>query len=292
MRGGRSLVSALAIVTGAVLLVAWAISMVVIRAVDDGSAASTLLGRAFATPQVMDQVSGEVQAAASDQLADAGINLSLFGLDALLGEIVDRAVRSDVVRDAVTDQTVAAQAQVAGELRDPDRAPGPLVVSMDLTDTVNSRIDEAVPGTLSLPEVALPPVDVELMDAESFENARLWFRVMEVVAQYGGWVGAALILIGLVASSRRRWFLPRAAMAVGVLSLGLWAVLRFTELGRGEPAGDGQDEGLVARLSRTFVTEELTGIMETRALQVGLVAAVVAAVLSVVAALMGRRTRA
>lgn len=284
MRGLRTLLSAIAILAGAALLVAWAISAVMMRAVEDGAAVEVAVERAMDSPVVVDRISSHLQDAAITGLEERGVDATGWGLDGVVRDAVDDAVHSPAFREAVVDQAGAAHAQIADQLTEPDRDPAPLTVSVDVNTLVQQRIGDAVPGVTTVPALGLPPVTVEAMSAEAFEQVRGTYDMAESLHRWAGWAGAALVLLGFLVSARRRWFVAKAALAIGVLSLGLWMLVEVV----------GPD-WLTDRLPGAqdwgrLVSEEIADAVAGRALWVGLVALAVAGVAGLLASLMRKRT--
>jgi len=287
VRALRTLVSALVILAGAALVVTWVFAWASLRAVEDGAIARTLTRAALASPAVTEHIGTVVQQQASASLAERGVDLGAVGFDDELAAIITSLARSDEFEDLVLDQVDAVHAVVKDELAREDRPPGPLVVSVDVDTAVNARLGELPLVGPSLPDVALEPVPIELMSADSFEKARTGYERLEFARAYFLWAGLALIAIGLLVSTRRRYVIAKFLLAAGAMALVAAAVLTVIPASTLANALPGAGDGPFADLVGEAVGKRAIGGV-TRTLFLGGIGAIAAAG---VAGLLGRLGR-
>src|SRR5699024_9940183 len=87
MRPLRTLVSALSIVVGVVLIAAWALANVVANVVEDGTAARAMTERALDSPASMGAVTDDLSDRAGAALSDVGLNVGALGLERQLDQV-------------------------------------------------------------------------------------------------------------------------------------------------------------------------------------------------------------
>jgi len=291
VRAFRTLLSAIAILVGAALVVMWCGSWLVLKAVDDGAVARTLVRGALSTPEVTAKIGEEIEARASESLATRGIDVSNQGVGALLSDAIASLAQSEEFKDVVLAQVDAAQARLHDELARDERPQGPFVVSVDFSATVNDRLGEVPVVGSQIPDVAVAPVDVEIMSAQTFGKARTAYARLEFAKRYFLWAGLALIAIGIAVSTRRKFVIPKFLIAAGAMALGVAAVLAVTSparLASGVPGGaDGTWGSLLAQ---SFADEAIPGIRRTLAIA-GLIALVVGGMTTLIAKSSGRSRR-
>ncbi|WP_084078107.1 hypothetical protein [Demequina sp. NBRC 110057] len=287
MRALRTLFSAACILAGALLIVAWGVSTVAVRTVEDGTALSGAARAAFSVPSVVDAISSQVQDDAVGALEDRGVSLGGLGLEDDVRGIVDSAVRSPAFEDAVVVAADDAQAQFSAALTEADRASAPLVLSVDVSDVVNARVDDLPVAGTAVPDLSLPPVQIEAIGAETMDDVRTTYGWMECAAQWGLWAGIALLVTGILVSHRRRWFVGKALLAVGVLSLGFGLVVRFVEPDAILAFLPGGADGALGTLWADVLTDEAGPRIASRAIWLGAIALAAACV----AILIGRAAR-
>lgn len=265
MRIARTIASALLILTGAACLVAWVLGTVTVRAVTDPGVVSQIVGGATSQSQVRDSVVILVQAQVRSQVSAQGLDLNFLGLGNMLDGAVDRAITNESLTAMAQDQAVEIQRQLASELQRQDRSPGPLVLHVDVSGIVNSGLSDITLGALSF-DVDVPPVAIDVMPTQEFEQARTTYSLMEFAARWCGWLGAAALLLGLALSHRRRWFVTKAAGAIALGALILWSAI--TVLSQPDPRA--------YNALREAVIVEGTQLVLDRALMVAAIAALIA----------------
>lgn len=280
----RTIVSAITIVLGALLIVTWAASNAAVDVVEDGSAMVNVTLVALDSPAALGGVSEELGNAAVDALSGAPIDIGAFGIEGAIRDQVSELVASEAFVDEVERQLRESQQQFADALTDDDREPGPLVIMMDASPLVNARVNEIpVVGSL-VPELTLAPIPVEVWSAESAESARTAYGMTDFAATWFLWIGLALIGVGALISGRRRWFLAKTLLAIGVLSLGVWALLTYAtpETIVGWFAGD-SDDAVESIVVQAFAAE-LAPSIARRMMWWGVTALVGSAISALVAA--------
>lgn len=285
----RTVFSACAIVLGAVLIATWALSQAAVRAVEDGTAVVAVTSAALDSPAVLVSVEDALSGVVVDAIADSGVDVEALGLDGAIREQMRAVVQSDAFSTEVERQVALSQEEMAAALTDDERPSGPLVLDIDVSPLVNERIDDvAVVGTL-VPDLDLAPVPVVVASADVVDDARTAFGWMEFAATWFLWIGVALVVFGFVVSARKRWFLAKTLLAVGVIMLGVWAVLTTVTpeaiVGWMPGAGDGE---AVTIVFQTLSAESMPTVAQ-RMWRWGLVAIASSAVIFLVSAGMRRK---
>ncbi|MFP5359584.1 MAG: hypothetical protein ACLGHM_03705 [Actinomycetes bacterium] len=283
MRILRTLVSALLIVAGAVSIALWAVSGVVVSAVEDGTAVRAIATAALEEPAVVEAIGASLGDAAVEGLADAGLDLAVVGLDAPLRELVAGAARTPEFRQALLAQVDDARVQFARELTAEDRAPAPLVITVDASGYVNGQIATLPVVGAAAPQLELAPVPVTVMSEERFEDTRRAYDVAQFAHRWGLWVGLGLFLLGLIVSPRTRWFLAKAGLAVAVLAGAAWIALEVWGLETIAGALPGGADGPAGTALSAIITAETVPLLQERLITVGAAAAGVGSVALMIA---------
>lgn len=287
----RTLISAVSLVAAAVLIAGWALAQAIVGLVEDGTAARTMTERAVNSPAVMSAVSDDLSERTAQALADRGLNLTALGVQGHLSQVISTAVNSDLFKTTLLGEVSNAHAQFTEQLSATARQPAPLTLSVDLSQSVNNRMSELGVPAAVLPELDLPPVSIEVMDAERFEQARAAYSTVLWFQSVGLWLGLAAIAVGFLMSHRRRWFFAKALFGVGLIALGVGGV--FTLLGPETIATflPGGEDGTWAVLWRDVVGVETADTVVERSLVVGGIAMVAALVATGVGASLADRRR-
>lgn len=291
MSAFRTLISAICIIAAAILIAWWAISSVIIDQIEDGEAVRGITESALESPAVTASLSAELSARTQEALAAQGVNVSALGLDDELDAAIERAVGTEAFRATVLDQVDDAHAQVTDQLTDSLRTPAPLVVTVDLSDAVNARVDELGGAASLASDVTVPPVTIEALDAAQFEQARSAYERTAWAQQWGLWSGLALVAFGLLVSHRRQWFLAKVLTVLGLLCVafgGVVALLGPDSITTFMPGGV---DGSLSTMWRDILTEEATPIVVERSLWIGGIALVAALVATLLGAALGGRRR-
>lgn len=264
MKALRTFVSAIAILAGAALVVAWGGAWLLLTAVDDGVVARTMARTALATPAVTARIGDELMSRTTESLSRLGINLTAIGADDAVRTALSQWTQSDDFKQTVLGQVDAAREQLREELASPDRPQGPFAVSIDVSATVNKQLGDIPVVGSQIPSVAVAPVQVEVVSADSFNKARTAYSRLEFAKRYFLWIGGALILVGLAVSTRRRYVIAKFLIAAGAMALAVVAILTIAtpdRLASGLPGGDQGTWGLLA--IQAFSDAALPGMRQT-----------------------------
>lgn len=287
----RTVASALLILLGASLIALWAVAGVVVGAVEDGSAARGIAERALDEPVVVAEVTEQVADRALAALADAGFDAEALGIDGLLRGLIAAETESDTFREAVLDQVDDARAQIEAELTAEERAPGPLVITVDPNAYVNARVDDVPLIGDALPEVTIAPVPVEAVEADRFEDMRRGYGWLQTAQDWALWAGLAALVGGLIVTHRTRWFVAKAGLGVAAIAAALWLMLAIWGVDGIAAVLPGGSEGTAATALTRIVSEATVPDLQARlAVVAGIGAAVAAVFLGL--ALLGRRREA
>lgn len=287
----RTVMSALCIIAGAFLIASWAVSSVIVDAVEDGTALRGITERALDSPEVRAALAEHMTDRAVGSLSESGFDASLPLVRGAVESGFEAVVSTDAFRDSVLAEVDDAHGQFAEQLTDSLQEPAPLVLEVDVSDTVNARLDE-VPGVgTSLPEVTVAPISVEVLSAGTFTTVRDTYQQIEWASTWGLWVGIGLLIAGLLVSQRRRWFVAKVLLAVGVICLllgGAIALLGPETIVTFIPGGT---EGPLSTIWRDILTEETAPLVMTRSLWVAGFAFAGALLATVLGAMLGGRRR-
>ncbi len=282
MKGFRTFISAIAILAGAALVVAWCAAWLLLTAVDDGVVARTMARAALSTPGVTDRIGDEMMSRATESLAGVGVDLAVIGADGALHAALVEWTRSEDFKQTVLDQVDAASEQLREDLARKDRPQGPFTVSIDVSGTVNKQLGEVpIVGSL-IPDVAVAPVHVEVVSAESFSKARTAYSRVEFAKRYFLWIGGACIVVGLAVSTRRSYVIAKFLIAVGAMALGLALILTFATPERIASGLPGGDQGTWGQLAiEAFYDAALPGMRQTIAI-IGLAAVIAGGLMAMI----------
>lgn len=285
----RTLISALTIVVGALMIAAWAVGQMVVSAVTDGTAIEALTATVLDSPTALTRISSDLGDAAMTKVATEWPGAEALGVEVPIRGAISGLVHSDEFASTVQTQVGLARVQVAHELTDETRESGPLVLDLDVSSMINARIG-AIPRVGGFaPDVALAPVPVEVVSAKTFDDARAAYGFLNFAATWFLWAGIALLVLGVVISARRRWFLAKALLAVGVFLFVAGAVLWLagpTTVAGWIPGGSGGDTRAIIIGS---LASESTPSMSGRMMWWGVIGLVGSAVFALLAAAMGRK---
>jgi hypothetical protein len=267
VKGLRTFVSAIAIIAGAALVVAWGGAWLLLTAVDDGVVARTMARTALATPAVTARISDELMSRTTEALSRLGINLTAIGADDAVRTAISQWTQSDDFKQTVLGQVDAAREQLREELASPDRPQGPFAVSIDVSAAVNKQLGDIPVVGSQIPSVAVAPVQVEVVSADSFNKARTAYSRLEFAKRYFLWIGGALILVSLAVSTRRNYVIAKFLIAVGAMALALVAILTIATPDRLASGLPGGDQGTWGRLAiQAFSDAALPGMRQTIAI--------------------------
>ncbi|WP_062385656.1 hypothetical protein [Demequina iriomotensis] len=288
MRGLRTVAAAFLIVLGASLIALWAVSGVVVRAVEDGTVVHGIAQRALDDDAVSARIARAVADGALEALADAGVDLERLGLDGAVRGLLEDEASTDDFHAAVLAQIDGARAQFEAEVTAEDRASAPLLIDVDVSDYVNGRIDDVPVVGERAPDVVVAPIPVRVMSADAFDTVRTGYRYAQLAQSWGLVAGIACIVVGLVVTHRTRWFVAKAGLAVGVIAGGLWLLLQWWGVEGFARALPGGADGSAGAALLEIVTDETMAVLEARLGVVALVGLAVCA-LALAFALLTRR---
>ena len=287
MKALRTFIAAISILVGAALVVSWCGAWLLLAAVDDGVAARTMARAALSTPVVTDLIGNEIASRTEDALAEVGIDLSIIGADVALRTAILDWTRSDEFEQIVMEQVDDASEQLSAELATKDRAQGPFEVSINVSEAVNQQIDGIPFVGSEIPDVAVAPVAVEVASADSFSKARTAYERLDFAKTYFLWLGAALVLVGMVVSTRRRYVIAKFLIAVGTMALLLVATLTLATPARLADRLPGGEQGTWGKLAiEAFHNAALPGMRLTIAI-IGLSALVAGALMATILKSLG-----
>jgi hypothetical protein len=235
----RTVASALCIVIGAVLIATWAASMAALSAIEDDTviedAAAAAITSDLAQDELVDRGSELVLAA----LTDAGVNTDIVGIELVVRQLMERLASSDTFVTVVHAQAASVRQQVVLQLN--AGGEGPITVALDFSDPVNAKLEEIPVVGPALPAITVPTVPVQVMDADTADKARTTWDWLHFSARWFGWLGLAFLALGMLVSYRKRWFLAKATLALGVVSGLIWFVATYVdprEIADRIPSGD------------------------------------------------------
>lgn len=279
----RTVMSAMAILAGAACVVAWALGSLVVGAVTSGDVVARVAASSMDNPAVTSALSAQVSTRVLDGFERQGVDVAALGLEGIVTSAVESTIESQAFADEVESQAAEAREQIERELTREDRPAGPLVLSFDISALINDRLQGIPIVGLLVPDVAVPPVEYEAVDAATFTQARESYGWAIRASQWGLWAGLALMAAGLLISERRRWFLSKFALAVGVFAAVLWAVVTWTEADDVTSLTPEQVPTSLGEVIGAALTGETAAVVADRAMIVAIVALATALVLGAIA---------
>lgn len=291
MRRLRTVVSALSIFLGALAIALWALSWAALYAVEDGAVFKSVAERSYDNPAFKAAVTEEAQSGVRVYFERQGVNLEALGLAGAMDSLVAAAVESDAFPKLVETQVDSAREQFVAQLQEPDRPPGPLIIMVDLSEVINDQFDNAPLIGAALPTVVVPPVAVEAVDAETFEDARTSYQVAQFARTWLLWIGLGLLAVGLAVSPRRRWFIAKFLLAIGVIAGGVWAVMTFAAPATVAAWAPGGEDGTAGSVVSEVMTTETFRSVADMVLWVAVGVLAAAAIAGALAFQTGQRQR-
>jgi len=223
----RTLASALCIVLGAVLIATWAASISALDAIENGTVIEDVTARAITTKPAQDALVDKGSQLVLDALDEKGFNTDIPGVQGITEGIIEGIVSSDAFVNTVHAQTKSLREQVVAALN-ADTA-GAITVSVDFSDQINALLEQIPVIGPSIPTIAVPGIPLEVMDAPTAETARTTWTWLHFAQDWFGWLGLLSLAAGIVISYRKRWFLAKVALAVGVISGLIWLIMTALE---------------------------------------------------------------
>ena len=263
----RTLVSALIVLVAASLFSLWAVSAVAVRALEDGTAIHGIAEEALADPEA---VAALGEAVADDTLASLerrGIDTERLGLELALRTLISQAVASDVFHDALLDQVDASHEQFARQLSEVLTTPAPLTLAIDVSDYLNGLIDTIPVIGIQVPSIQLDPIEVEALDAATFDEVKGAYQVLTIAQDWALWVAFGTVVVGMFVTGRLRWFIAKVGAATAAIAGGLYLALHFWGVDSVIALIPGGSEGAVSRLVTEVLTEAAVPDVELRLLE-------------------------
>ncbi len=284
----RRMLAALAIVAGVIMLIVWALALFTVRTIEDGTLVTNLATSALDNPAVEKLVVDKSQSAVHASLKDQGVNLKKLGLDGAVDDLVAAIVKSDTFSELVKSAVESAHEDLKRQLTEEGAAGTPLSINIDVSVLINESLANAPVIGSAIPDVAVQPVSVEVLDGNSFDRVRHVYTWVQRIARWAGWVGLALIVAGIVLTPNKRWFVPKMLFWLGGLSILAWFAVGTLDAERiaGFLPG-GRDGSLGSAVAEYFPQATLDSVA-AKTLVVGLVALAAAVALSLVIRAIGR----
>lgn len=266
MRTVRIVGAAFMVLLGAMLLVAWSVAGKAVEGIEDGSAVTKLTQKMLDDPDFADAAAGRITDRLVEQTEGRFIGRVIVAFEPELQRAIANVLSSDRVEEAVTTGLEKLESRLTEEITDPDRPSGPLVVSVDLSERVNNRIDQIpVVGPL-IPEVTVPPIEREVMDAETFDSVRQIYGGLKFVATWGLIVAIAMIVGGFFVAPRSRWYWPQALLGTAFIVLAISIAVRRIIPAQIASAVPGGETGGGGTFLSNFVADNATGPLASRLL--------------------------
>ena len=246
MRFLRGVFSTLFITFGVFFLIAWAVSAIAIRTVNDGDMVANIVDTALKTPSVLDALIGTAQDQVGEEAGNATIETPIPGLEGELDVIVEDVITSDEFRESIVQAVRDAHEELTTQLKDDYRAPAPLTLTIEIAGPINAQIQDTPGLGATVPALPLEPVTTEVMDTDTFETVRDVYEGVEWFKKFALWIGLALVVTGLLLSPKRRWFITKVLFwCAGLGFIAAWILSRIDVAWIQDKAPD-DDEGRVA----------------------------------------------
>jgi hypothetical protein len=287
----RIIGAAFMVLLGSMVLVLWSVAGKTVASIESGEAANNLTQKLLEDPNFSTIAAESVVANLEKQTEGRFINRIIIAFGPELEQVVKNVLESDRVNEAVTNSVDKVSTQLTQELTEANRPSGPFTLSIDISDRVNQRIDEIPVIGGFIPDVTIPPVEKELIDATTFDQIRGYYGGVKLVASWGFLVGLALIVGGFFVAPRSRWYWPQAALAVGFIVLAVSIAVRRVVPAQIVKALPGNTSGGPAFV-RDFLSSNATGPIASRLLAMAIWAVVLAVLFWAIARLLpGFRTK-
>ena len=218
--------AAFLVLFGALLIVSWSVAGKAVTAIESGEAASNITEKLLEDPDFARIASERIADRLVERTDGNFVGRLVAAFEPELAKAIESVLTADRVNDAVSKSVDKVENQLTEELTKPDRPTGPFVITIDLSDRVNARIDQIpVVGTF-IPEVTVPPIERELIDATTFDQVRQVYSGLKLVAGWGFIVGVLLIFSGFWVAPRSKWYWSQALFGVFFLIFAIGLVTR------------------------------------------------------------------
>lgn len=250
----RGLLAMICFVLGVISLLAWAVSALVVRTVEDGTVVTGIAKKVVEQPAVTSFITEKTQALVTATLSDNGVDIASLGLQGTLDDAVAAAVASDEFQAGLASAVDDARADLAEQLTSPDYEGRPLELSLDVSATINQTIGSTpVIGGL-IPDLTFDPIPVPIADADAFGRVRGAYSGIDRTATWAGLIALVLIVLGVVLWPRKRWLIPLALLFAGLGAGALWAAMRWLTVeriaGRLPGGAEGDLGGALVKVAR------------------------------------------
>ncbi|MFP5359585.1 MAG: hypothetical protein ACLGHM_03710 [Actinomycetes bacterium] len=282
----RPAFAALAAVVGILCVLLGLVAGRVDRAVTSGEAARTVATAALADTDVVAQASQAIARAAvaqGQELTDSRAgDLAIAALQGPLESLAAQVLSSDQVRTAVAAGITRVETRLIDELTARERATAPFTVGVDIGAELNARLDEVPVVGAFAPDLEIAPVEVEVVDAATFDQVRAAYAGIRFAGDWLAWIGAALLAVGMALSRRRARYAGWSVLglAVGALAVA-FAVGAVAPRALASAMPGGESGGLGAFVSTFLSDSGLAGLTDLM-MQVGIVTLVAAIVALVI----------
>ena len=138
-----------------------------------------------------------------------------------LESLAAQVLSSDQVRTAVAAGITRVETRLVDELTARERATAPFTVGVDIGAELNARLDEVPVVGAFAPDLEIAPVEVEVVDAATFDQVRTAYAGIRFAGDWLAWIGAALLAVGMALSRRRARYAGWSVLglAVGALAV-------------------------------------------------------------------------
>ena len=286
MKTLRIIGAAFLVLLGAMMLVSWNVAGKAVSAIESGEAATNLTQKLLDDPNFADAAAQRIADGLVERTQGNLIGRIVAAFEPEIKQAIVRVLESDQVNAAVTKSVSQVEKQLTDELTDPNRPSGPFTVSIDLSDRVNARIDQIPVIGSFIPSVTVPPIQRDLIDAQTFDSIRQVYSGIKLVATWGLLVGILLIVGGFFVAPRSRWYWPQAILGTAVLVLAVSIAVRRVipaQVANAVPGGSNSGGGTFVR---DFLNDNATGPIATRLLLMAIWALVLAALFAVIARML------
>jgi hypothetical protein len=241
---------------GVLSLGLWAGARFLVHTVEDGTVLTTIARTALHTPALQDLIVNRARSEIDDALDDEGIDPVDYGLDDDLDQAIVEAVGSDGFIDSLLETLAEIEANMTAQLTDDSLPLAPLEFTIDVTEPLHEAISEDTRLAFLVPDTALDPFSVRLLDEEEVESIRGGYDWIELAAAWGLWFGLGLLVLGFVLLPKKRWIPPKLFLWVGLFVLGLWALARWIDVESVYKWLPGGSEGDAASFMRDLAPQE------------------------------------
>jgi len=283
MRWLRFAGAAFLVLLGTMLLVGWSVAGKAVAAIEDGSAATKLTQKLLDDPGFADATAGRITDRLVEQTEGRFIGRLIVAFEPEIQTAIANVLASDRVNEAVTTSVQKLEGELTDQITMPDRPSAPFVITIDLSDRVNDRIDQIPVVGPFIPEVTVPPIEREVMDAATFDSVRQVYSALKVVATWGLFAGIVLIVAGFFVAPRSRWYWVSALVGIAFIVFAVSVAVRRIIPAQIASAVPGGETGGGGTFLSNFVADNASGPIATRLLGMAVVAFVLAILFAVVA---------